>query len=83
MKKKTISEQVKHNVEQYIRMKNGEPNSAKVINVDFLNLVEEISDKNSETLAALAEIEKGNLPSYETVDELFYDLNQDEDKDMN
>lgn len=59
-------------------MKNGEPNNVKAINVDFLNLVEEISDKNSETLAALAEIEKGELETFDTVDELFDELDSDD-----
>lgn len=59
-------------------MKNGEPNNVKAINVDFLNLVEEISDKNSETLAALSEVEKGELETFDTVDELFDELDSDD-----
>lgn len=77
-KGKTVIEQVKYNADQYIKLKNGEPNSAKVIEVEFLDLVEEVADKNSaalEKLSALGEVEKGNLPTFESVDTLLSDLN--------
>lgn len=84
MKKKTLKEQLQYNVDQYVKLNRGEPNTAKVIRVEFMDLVEQVSDKNSgafETLTALEETEKGDLPRYETVDELFEDLNDESDSD--
>lgn len=78
---KTLMEQLEHNVDQYIKWKNGEPNSAKVIRMEFLELVEEVADKNSgafETLAALEEAEKDDMPVFKTIDALFDELEDDD-----
>lgn len=79
----TLIEQIKYNVDEYIKHKKGEPNNVKEIYVDFIELVEEVSDKNTvtlETLAATEEAEKGDLQKFETVDELFDELNKPEDE---
>lgn len=66
-KPKRIKEQLEYNVDQYVKKRNGEPNGAKVIQV------------NPETLAAMGEVEKGDLPYFESVESLFVELNDESD----
>lgn len=66
-KPKTIKEQLEYNADQYIKCKNGEPNGAKVIQV------------NSDTLGAVSEVEAGDLPTFDSIESLFVDLNDESD----